>query len=131
MVRAGRWPGQAGNWPVKRGRDSTPLSSLIPGCGFKGQKALAYSRHLSILHPMTDDLPKFVCPQCGGVILNRGYPKCEHCRADLPTGLLFSKAEMGKNWATFIAGQQRDADQRWKDAMNQMGADHQIPPPAP
>jgi hypothetical protein len=80
---------------------------------------------------MADDHPSYVCPQCGGLILNRGYPKCEHCQADLPAQLLFSKAEMDKNWAAYAAAQQRDADQRLRDAITQFGGDGVSNPPTP
>ena len=70
---------------------------------------------------MQESPPKFECPQCGGLILNRGYPKCEHCNATLPAGLLFSKSEADKNWEVFVAERHAEAEKRWRIALDNIG----------
>ncbi len=37
--------------------------------------------------------PKPRCPQCGFVVLNRRYPKCESCGAVLPESIVYSAAQ--------------------------------------
>ena len=63
------------------------------------------------------DAPHHSCPECGGLILNRAYPKCEHCHADLPAALLFSKAETDKAWHAIMAEHQRDNDGLFRDSL--------------
>lgn len=48
--------------------------------------------------PTAAPVPKFACPKCKRAILNRAYQKCEHCGADLPPELLFTKHELATNW---------------------------------
>jgi len=84
-----------------------------------------------MLHLMADDRPRFLCPHCGLLILNRGYPKCEHCQADLPADLLFSKAEVDEKWVSYAAAQRRAADQRLRDVITQFGGDGVSNPPTP
>jgi hypothetical protein len=52
----------------------------------------------------------YVCPQCGGGILNRAYPKCERCQATLPAVLVFSKIEANRRWDSFAAQRLRESD---------------------
>jgi ribosomal protein L37AE/L43A len=63
------------------------------------------------------DAPKYTCPECGSLILNRAYPKCEHCDAELPAELLFSKAETDKVWTGIMAQHQIENDQQFRDSL--------------
>jgi ribosomal protein L37AE/L43A len=67
------------------------------------------------------DAPKYTCPECGSLILNRTYPKCERCHADLPVGLLFSKAEADQQWDTLMSTQRQENDEKHRDTLHLKG----------
>ena len=40
---------------------------------------------------MSEYSTKYKCPECGAMIANRRYPKCESCAAQLPAELLYTE----------------------------------------
>lgn len=59
----------------------------------------------------------FNCPDCGFLVHNRGYPKCERCQKGLPARLLLTKEERDAAWNSMIAERAKERaskdDDRW------------------